>query len=208
MYSPNPADSVGVNWMKNRIKELREARGWSLEQLAEAFDDSTTAGTMHKLERGTMKLTTEWMEKLGRALGVDPIEIIDDRPKGGLAENAEPYTPTDGLSALKQAARPGVSFYRVTSDALNEVGILAGDILEVDENGGAKTELSSGDIVVANVEIGPGTAVTTVIREFVEPALLITNSRTDNAMPINIRTTRTEVIGVVIGSHRQLRTRA
>lgn len=188
--------------MKNRIKDLREARGWSLEQLAARFGDSTTASTVHKLETGTMKLTTEWMEKLGKAFGgIDPIEIIDDRPRAGFTEDVTRYVAADGQPAL--TAKAGHALYTVTSGALDEIGILKGDVVEVDERDEARREVATGDIVVADVETGPGATVR-VMREFIEPALLITNSRAENAIPINTRTTRTTVLGVVVGSHRQL----
>lgn len=191
--------------MKNRIKDLREARGWSLEQLAGRVGDSTTASTVHKLETGTMKLTTEWMEKLGKAFGLDPIEIIDDRPRAGFAEDVTRYVASDGPPALtQQAAKAGHALYRVTSGALDEIGIFKGDVVEVDEGDEARRNVATGDIVVADVETGPGDTITTVMREFIEPALLITNSRAENAVPINTRTTRTTIIGVVVGSHRQL----
>ncbi|MEL6374611.1 MAG: helix-turn-helix domain-containing protein [Pseudomonadota bacterium] len=193
--------------MKNRIKELRTQRGWSLEQLAEAVGDSTGTSTMNKLERGAMKLTTDWMVKLGRAFGVDPIEIVDDRPRLGLDEGVIPYRAEDGPPALASPPTQTHGRYRVTSDALDEIGILAGDVIEVDESETARDDIQTGDIVVANVMIGPGDTITTVVREFVEPSLLITNARTANAVPINIRSTQASIVGVVVGSHRQINRR-
>lgn len=201
-------DSPGANAVvKNRIRELRDARDWSLEQLAEQIGDSTTTSTVHKLERGTMKLTTEWMAKLGRAFGVDPIEIIDDRPRAGFAEDVARYDATKDAPTLAPSVQAGHGLYRVTSDALDEIGILAGDLVEVDEGDTARRNIQMGDIVIADVEMGPGTTVTTVIREFIEPSLLITNSRAANAIPINTRSTRATIVGVVVRAHRQLHRR-
>ena len=58
----------------NRIRELREARHLSQEQLAEQA--GTTRQQIHKLEKGERKLTTDWMDRLAPPLGVEPVEII------------------------------------------------------------------------------------------------------------------------------------
>ena len=198
------SDSTGKSDMKNRIKDLREQRGWSLDQLAGRIGDSTQASTVHKLETGTMKLTTEWMEKLGLAFGLDPIDIIDDRPRAGFAEDVARYDAEGRAPMPNVPARAGHALYMVTSGALDEIGIFKGDIVDVDESEIARRAIATGDIVIADVEAGPSGTMTTVMREFIEPALLITNSRAENAIPINTRTTRTHILGVVVGSHRQI----
>lgn len=191
--------------MRNRIKELRDLRGWSLEELASRFAVPVTASTIHKLETDAMKLTTEWMVRLGQAFGIDPIEIIDDRGRPGLAEDVVPFVGRDGPAALAVVPpKPGHGRYLVTSDCLDEVGLLRGALVDVDESEAARAGIATGDIVIADVAVGPGDVMTTVMREFVEPALIVTNSRADNALPINTRTTRTILIGVVVGSHRQI----
>lgn len=190
--------------MKNRIKELRDARKMSLEELATAIGDSTTASTIHKLETGAMKLTTEWIEKIGRGLGIDPIEVIDDRIQpAGFAENVTRYTPQDAPAAVaSRQMRPHHARYVVSSNALDELGIMRGDVVECDERPETIAAVATGDIVIANID--DGVHASTVMRMFVEPAMLITNSRTDNATPINIRTMRATIVGVVVESYRQL----
>lgn len=59
----------------NRIAELRKARGWTLEKLADEVG-STSRQQIYKLEHGVNALTTDWMARLGRAFGVPPEEII------------------------------------------------------------------------------------------------------------------------------------
>jgi transcriptional regulator with XRE-family HTH domain len=55
---------------KNRIAEVRKARGMTQQELADQVGAHWI--TISKLERGIIKLTTEWMEKLARPLGVHP----------------------------------------------------------------------------------------------------------------------------------------
>lgn len=66
--------------MENRIKELREARSWSLEDLAaqveRATGQTTSRQQMHKLETGRTKLNQHWMELLASAFDVTSPEIL------------------------------------------------------------------------------------------------------------------------------------
>lgn len=65
--------------MHNRIKELREAKGLTQSQLAEAV--GVHWQTIQRLEGGKTKLDTEWMEKLAPPLDVDAIDLVTNRPK-------------------------------------------------------------------------------------------------------------------------------
>lgn len=64
---------------KNRIAELRRARGWSMDQLAERAN--TTGSQINKLEKGRVSLTTDWMYRIADALEVHPMDLLDN---GGL----------------------------------------------------------------------------------------------------------------------------
>ena len=58
----------------NRIREEREKKGWSQSELAERCN--TTNQQISRLEAGQRELTLSWMERLGRALGVNPVHIL------------------------------------------------------------------------------------------------------------------------------------
>lgn len=58
----------------NRIEEVRKAKGWSLEQLAEAA--STTKQQIWKLENGERKLSHAWMDRISKALGCQVVDIL------------------------------------------------------------------------------------------------------------------------------------
>lgn len=61
--------------MVNRIRELREQKGFTQQGLALALGSHVV--TISKLERGDMQLTQTWMERLSLALGVSARELLD-----------------------------------------------------------------------------------------------------------------------------------
>src|SRR5580700_2344052 len=79
---------------KNRIRELRMARGLSSGQLAEKI--KALPSQMSRLEKGQQRLTMEWLAKLTKALGVTSDEIV------GLPVN--PKVAADRDDALHGAA--------------------------------------------------------------------------------------------------------
>lgn len=107
---------------KNRIQELREAKGWSQAELATAA--GTTGQQIGRLEAGKRKLTIEWMQMLAPVLGVNTTDLlvqdrgtvplvgivgagaivyaIDDHEKGaGLEEVERPYGASSSTVAVR-----------------------------------------------------------------------------------------------------------
>lgn len=62
--------------MKNRIKEIRKSRGMSQEALGEHV--GLQKAGISKLERGSVKLTTEHISKIAKALKCEPWELFSD----------------------------------------------------------------------------------------------------------------------------------
>jgi phage repressor protein C with HTH and peptisase S24 domain len=60
--------------MQNRIRELRLKAGLSMQALADRA--GTSAPQINKLEKGERRLTVDWMVRIGKALGVDPTELL------------------------------------------------------------------------------------------------------------------------------------
>lgn len=74
----------------NRIREVREARGLSLEKLAKAVN--TTKAQISRLEHGDRRLTVEWMLRLAKPLGVEPSALLPAgkrKPTLGLSSEAD-----------------------------------------------------------------------------------------------------------------------
>jgi transcriptional regulator with XRE-family HTH domain len=66
--------------MANRIKELREKAGLTLQQVAEAA--GTTLQQIHRLENADRRLTDEWMRRIAPALGVHPAALLFEFAEG------------------------------------------------------------------------------------------------------------------------------
>lgn len=75
--------------MINRIREIRKAKGMTLAQLAQACDPPTTAQTIGRIETGMRTLSIKWMDRLGKALGVDPETLVRSETQARPAVIAE-----------------------------------------------------------------------------------------------------------------------
>jgi phage repressor protein C with HTH and peptisase S24 domain len=84
--------------MKNRIRELRHKAGLSMQALADRA--GTSAPQINKLEKGERKLTVDWMVRLGRALEVDPRELLPPDIASGLPSRpaGEEGQPSPGVA--------------------------------------------------------------------------------------------------------------
>jgi phage repressor protein C with HTH and peptisase S24 domain len=68
--------------MRNRIREFRQRAGLTMQALAERA--GTSAAQINKLEKGERRLTVDWMVRLGRALEIDPKDLLPPEISGGL----------------------------------------------------------------------------------------------------------------------------
>lgn len=76
-YSHNRINNSG---MENRIKELRQLAGLSMQKLADKV--GATKGTIQKLESGGMEFTLTWMNRLAKALHCEPQDFLPrSKPK-------------------------------------------------------------------------------------------------------------------------------
>jgi transcriptional regulator with XRE-family HTH domain len=73
--------------MKNRLREIREEKGLTLEEVAELVETSNQQ--IFRLEMGQRKLTLEWLSRLSAALGVSPLEIVPDLAEKAKKESIE-----------------------------------------------------------------------------------------------------------------------
>mgnify|MGYP006276094087 CR=1 FL=1 len=64
--------------MRNRIAEIRRARGLTLQGLADRMQASNQQ--VSHLERGRRGLTVEWLERLAQALECHPFDLLDAPP--------------------------------------------------------------------------------------------------------------------------------
>jgi transcriptional regulator with XRE-family HTH domain len=189
----------------NNIRALREARGWNQAQLASLLPDgdgrTPAVSTISKLETGEQQLTVEWLGRLARAFGVAPTDIVDLGAGPvllGFCDSAQPAELPTG-HPLARAASDLCSWWRVVGHVLDEIDILDGDLILVDHSQAATQAVRTGDVVVAQVPAPDGSPqATTVFRQYVFPALLITNSARGNLPAINTRESDARIMGVMV----------
>lgn len=62
--------------MITRIREVRRARGMTLEDVARACVPATTPQTIGRLETGTRTVSVGWLNRIAKALGVEANELV------------------------------------------------------------------------------------------------------------------------------------
>jgi len=190
----------------NRIKELRMQRGLTQEALGKLVGTDKTK--ISRIERGELQLTMDFARHVTKALNVTIADVMGETAfqRDGLAEDAVPYeaSPGDPLARLEDTQR-NRSLYRVRSGVLDELGISAGDVVLVDFSADAVAKVRPLQPVIAQLyNADELTKTTTLVRQFVPPNLLVTNSRTENCAPINMATEDAHIKGVVISWHRAM----
>ena len=63
--------------MITRIREVRRARGMTLDDVARACVPPTTPQTIGRLETGTRTVSVGWLNRIATALGVDAADLVD-----------------------------------------------------------------------------------------------------------------------------------
>lgn len=181
----------------NRIRDLRKRARLTLQQIATAVGSTTT--TIQRLEKGEVELVHPLLEPIARELGVAWPELIgvNTSPEtAGLAESAQALDPAAGGPLDRSQIGPHDAAFSVRDDSLSALGIAAGDIIVCDVSARAVRDVATGDIVVAQV-YGPGLAeAVTIVRQFVAPALLVTNRRRGRQDVLNLEEADAAIKGV------------
>lgn len=63
--------------MITRIRDVRRAKGLTLEQVGALCDPPTTAQTIGRLETGTRTVSVKWLNRIAAALGVPSAELVE-----------------------------------------------------------------------------------------------------------------------------------
>ena len=70
--------------MITRIREVRRARGMTLDDVARQCDPPTTPQTIGRLETGTRTVSVGWLNRIAKALGVDAQDLVERGEATGL----------------------------------------------------------------------------------------------------------------------------
>ena len=62
--------------IRGNIRRARDAEGLSRPQLARRVTPPTSSQQIERLEKGQRKLTLEWVEKIAKALKIDPSDLL------------------------------------------------------------------------------------------------------------------------------------
>jgi transcriptional regulator with XRE-family HTH domain len=99
--------------MITRIREVRKARRLTLHQVAERCIPPTTAQTIGRLETGMRTVSVSWLNRIAKALDVEPSELVSLPDRADVPVVA--LLRGDGVSA---PPRPAVLLPPAPSNAL------------------------------------------------------------------------------------------
>lgn len=63
--------------MITRIREVRRARGMTLDDVARRCEPQTTPQTVGRLETGTRTVSVSWLNRIAKALGVEAQDLVE-----------------------------------------------------------------------------------------------------------------------------------
>lgn len=107
--------------MITRIRDVRKAKGLTLEEVGARCNPPTTAQTIGRLETGTRTVSVKWLNRIADALGVTSAELVDMPGQEALAVAA--LLGPDGARAPARA----ISFTPpVPSGAMVGIRVVAG----------------------------------------------------------------------------------
>ena len=97
--------------MITAIREVRRAKGLTLEEVAQRCAPPTTAQTIGRLETGTRTVSVDWLNRIAAALDVDAADLVKlpDRPDIGVAavlDAAGAHAPRHPASVAAPHAEP------------------------------------------------------------------------------------------------------
>ena len=88
--------------MITRIREVRRARGMTLDDVARACDPPTTPQTIGRLETGTRTVSIGWLNRIASALGVEAQDLVQGGDTAELKVAA--ILGSEGATAPRRAA--------------------------------------------------------------------------------------------------------
>lgn len=107
----------------NRIAQFRRQHGLTQQQLAERLDIHWI--TISRLENGRQSLTWEWAEKLGAALGVNPLDLLAPSPRVAQIGIVGIVTPSGSALTYEEGNRPKRIVSSAVFDDPNSFFVLA-----------------------------------------------------------------------------------
>lgn len=200
----------------DRLKRLREEKGLSQKELADLI--GTSNQQISRLEKGQVRLNTDWMHRLADALSIDPavflMEVASEshapETATGFAESAElfAFTPPPAeksrydkiVDALYPGNHPGAALFAVKSRALDLAGLPPESFVIVDLNLITPTP---GQIVCLQLYDWKDETAQTILRIYEPPYLLARSTDPAYAHPYRYDQENVTIKGTVIASFKE-----
>ena len=194
----------------NRIRELRKAKGLTLVQLSELTGVSQPH--LSRLEGQKRMLLPPVAERIAGVLGSSAAHVMGydadaeaSQPSGGFGQDLVPYVGLDPNDPLLALAGPNRYLFLVETDAVSKARVYRSDVVVVDDSAERVRRVQPLDIV--RVRYHPAEDFMkplTLLRQFVPPRLLITNSDKGNLPSIDMDEEDAHIVGIVVGTHRRI----
>lgn len=99
--------------MITAIREVRRAKGLTLDEVAQRCDPPTTAQTIGRLETGTRTVSVGWLNRIAAALGVDASDLVrlPERPEitvAAILDGSGAQAPRRPASVVPPRGEPGM----------------------------------------------------------------------------------------------------
>lgn len=182
---------------QNNIEALRKARGWSMQTLADKLHTSTS--TINRLEKGEASLDVTWLKKLEAIFDADWYELAGHKRPGQIlcfTDDAAPFYPPAGHWLENASFGPGFEKWEVLTPALDAIGLTPGDVVLVDFNK-AESAGTGDSVLLQLVDPGDASKLWTLIRQYIEPDLFVTNSRLHDAPNLNRGQHEVSILGKI-----------
>lgn len=193
---------------KNRLRELRQKHGLTVEALAEMA--GVHHSTVSRIENEKRGLSFDLAERFAQAMdttapqvmGLDLSEqVVRLR---GMEEDAVPYVPDGPPLPFQKRHGASVDEWEIRSSAVDRTGIKPGTIAFVDISAKAVENIAPLKCVIAQIYDDKDlTKAKTIVRQFVPPSLLITNSSEANGVPLDLEKGEAYIKGVIIGHYQR-----
>lgn len=100
--------------MITRIREVRRAKGMTLDDVAKACDPPTTPQTVGRLETGTRTVSVGWLNRIATALGVEASDLVSGGDSSEmkvvaiLGANGQAHAPRKTTLVVPPRPAPGL----------------------------------------------------------------------------------------------------
>jgi transcriptional regulator with XRE-family HTH domain len=99
--------------MITAIREVRRAKGLTLDDVAQACAPPTTAQTIGRLETGTRTVSVAWLNRIADALGVTAADLVKlptraEIPVAAILDGSGAHAPKHAATLAPPAPAPGL----------------------------------------------------------------------------------------------------